>query len=138
MKILIDTNVILDFFLSREPYFAEAKQLFEIIRKEEIEAFTTASSITDIYYIVAKRQGKDFARGTIMRLIAVFGIITVSGEDCSDALHLPFEDFEDALITVCAKKEDMSFIISNDSKFIQIDSQLATVVSSHDFINRLG
>ena len=48
MKIVIDTNVILDFFLSREPGADSAKRIFELVYQEKIEAFATASSITDI------------------------------------------------------------------------------------------
>jgi len=136
MKVLIDTNVILDFFLSREPHFAEAKQVFEMIRNEEIEAFTTAGSITDIYYVVAKRQGNNFAGDAIMRLLGVIGIITVSGEDCVEALDLPLDDFEDSLVTVCADKEKVNIIISNDKKFIQTNPNLAVVISAATFINR--
>ena len=48
MKILVDTNIILDFFLSREPQKEAAIKLFEQIYLEKVEAYTTASSITDI------------------------------------------------------------------------------------------
>ena len=72
MKILIDTNVILDFFLAREPQRETVTELFEQIYQERVEAFTTASSITDIYYITAKRLGDNQAREVIYNLQCCF------------------------------------------------------------------
>ncbi len=55
MRVLLDTNIILDFFLEREPFFQEANELFIAIAQSRIEGFFTASSATDIFYI-CKRQ----------------------------------------------------------------------------------
>ena len=136
MKALIDTNVILDFFLSREPHTANANRLFEMIYKDEIAGFATANSITDVYYVTTKKLGENAAREAIRELIKILGIIAVDGNDCTNALSLPIADFEDALVTACAGKEDIDCIVSNDKEFTQIDSALATVVSLYDFINR--
>ena len=135
MKVLIDTNVILDFFLIREPQLAEADKIFELIYKEEIRAFTTASCITDIYYIVCKKCGEDLARDAVRQLLKMFGVIAVDGSDCLSALDLPIADFEDALVVTCAKKETVDYIVSGDRGFMQIDAQFAKLVDSKEFLN---
>jgi predicted nucleic acid-binding protein len=135
MKVLIDTNVILDFFLNREPRAADANKIFAMISKDEISAFTTASSITDIYYITAKRLGDGSAREAIRQLLKMLGIIAVDGDDCANALNLPMTDFEDALVAVCADKEDIDYIVSNDKEFSQTDSTISKVISPCDFIS---
>jgi len=135
MKIVIDTNVILDFFLSRQPGMDSARRIFEMIYQDEIEAFATASSITDIYYVTAKRLGDDMGRKAINQLLHMLGIIAVDGNDCINALILPIADFEDALVTVCSKKENIDYVVSNDNTFLLIDSQIAKVISSQDFLN---
>ena len=137
MKILIDTNIVLDFFLSREPGNAFAKQIFKLICKETVKAYTTASSITDIYYISAKKLGNDKARNAIKLLLKLLSIINVDGDDCSNALIVPMNDFEDALITVCADKVEVDYIISNDNEFLQTDSIIANVISSQNFMNSI-
>lgn len=58
MRVLLDTNIILDFFLEREPFFYDASRLFEAIADNQLEGFVTASSVTDIFYI-CKRQTQD-------------------------------------------------------------------------------
>jgi predicted nucleic acid-binding protein len=57
VRVLLDTNIILDFFLEREPFFQDANKLFEAIVTGQVESFVTASSATDIFYI-CKRQTK--------------------------------------------------------------------------------
>ena len=132
---LVDTNVILDFFLSREPENKNATMLFEQIYQEKIEGLATASSITDIYYIMAKRLSADQTREAIYDLLNILEIIPVDGYDCSKALDLPIPDFEDALIVSCAKKADVQYIISHDKDFLRTDTDLVPVITAADFLN---
>jgi len=134
MKIVVDTNVILDFFLARDPYVISARQLFEMIYTDKLDGYVTANSITDIYYILAKRLGDGTARDAVKKLLMILTIITVSGDDCNNALNLPIPDFEDALVTVCASKEDINYIVSNDKEFLQANQQLTNIVSSKELL----
>lgn len=134
MKVLLDTNVILDVFLSREPNIQAAEKIFEMVYNEKIEAYTTASSITDIYYITAKRLGDKPTREALRNLFNLLGIIAVDGGDCTVALDLPISDFEDALVFVCAGKVNIDYIITNDNGFLNVDSELANVISPVDFL----
>ena len=137
MKILVDTNVILDFFLAREPQKEAVTELFEQIYQERIEAFTTASSVTDIYYITAKRIGDNQAREVIYNLLNILGIISVDSCDCAKALDLPITDYEDALVVTCAGKADVGYIISSDKGFLCEETPLARVVTAEDFLKML-
>jgi len=134
MKILVDTNVILDFFLSRVPHYKTAKNIFELIYQEKVNAFTTASSFTDLYYIIAKRLGNYKAREILQDLINMLGIIAVDGDDCNHALGLPITDYEDALVVTCAGKQRIDWIISNDQGFLKVDNSLIQVISAADFL----
>jgi len=134
MKIIVDTNVILDFLLSREPHVADARELFKMISQERVEAYITASSVTNIYYVVAKRLGDGAARESVRHLLNMLGVIAVDGDDCIGALDLPIADFEDALVTVCANREDVNYIVSNDKEFLKVDASLTTVISTRFFL----
>jgi predicted nucleic acid-binding protein len=135
MKVLIDTNVILDFFLTRTPHDIAAKKIFEMTYQEKITAFITASSVTDIYYIVKKRLGDSKARDVLINLLNLLIIIAVDGIDCVSALGLPIIDFEDAVVVACAKKCDIDVIITNDVEFQGIEPTLIRVISPNDFLN---
>ena len=137
MKVLVDTNVILDFFLLCEPQNEAVNGLFEQICQEKIEAYTTASSITDIYYITAKRLGNNQAREVLNNLFNILGIISVDGQDCVNALGLPMSDYEDALVMVCANKADIRYIISGDKNFLRVQMSLSRVITAEDFLRLL-
>lgn len=51
MKVLIDTNIALDFLLQREPFLQDADRLFQAINDEEVVDYVTATTVTDIFYI---------------------------------------------------------------------------------------
>ena len=134
MNALIDTNVILDFLLYREPQYEDAKKIFELTCQDKISAFTTASSITDIYYIVAKKLGSAKAKDSLRNLFNLLGIIPVDGDDCVSALDLPIIDYEDALVSACAHKTNMDFVVTNDANFISTWNVPVKVLNPTGFI----
>ena len=138
MKILLDTNVVLDHILSREPHAESARKIFDLICRDEMEAALTANSVTDIYYIISKRLGDAAAREALRHLFNILVIISVDGSDCISALNLPMPDFEDAVVAVCAGRSSIDYVVSNDKLFQQTDSQLANVISPDDLERGLG
>jgi len=138
VKIVVDTNVIIDFFLARELHYREAVRLFELISEGRVDAFTTASSITDVFYIVAKRLGRDTAKETLRNLFNILGIISVDNLDCFWALDLPITDFEDALVITCANKEHIDYIVTNDIEFTRVPSVRPNVITVDYFLNHIA
>lgn len=126
MKIVFDTNVILDAIGNREGY-QQAQALIMAVASEKAEGIVTANSIMDIYYIYSKIVGDKEARVAIWNILALFDIASVDGEDCASALNLPMGDFEDAILAVCASKENADFIVSRDEGLIASDGCPVTV-----------
>lgn len=117
MNVLIDTNVVLDAMLSRSPFAEAAQKLFIMAAEEKINAHITASSITDIYYLLHKHlRDKERCKQEIFKIIKVFNILDVTGPDCEKALELPMADYEDALLAACAKRRKMECIITRNIK----------------------
>ena len=134
MTVLIDTNVILDYVLKREPFAEDALACLDhlIIKKEK--SWLTASTITDIYYVTrrALRDGEK-AKGVIAKLLNAFQIAAVDKTDCVNALDVDFDDYEDALVFACAKKIKAEYIITrNKGDFV--DSSI-TVVTPAEFLS---
>jgi len=134
MRALLDTNVILDFFLVRSPNDTAARKIFELISQEKLAAYVTANSITDIYYIVEKRLGNNTAREVLKNLFNLLTVIAVDGEDCVSALDLPISDYEDAVVVVCAQKDAVDIIVTNDAEFLTVDPALTRAVAPADFL----
>jgi predicted nucleic acid-binding protein len=136
VKILLDTNVILDFLLEREVEIKSADEIFKLTFKDKIKACATANSITDIYYIAVKKLGDIKTREALRELFNLLEIISVDGSDCIIAVNLPISDFEDGIIVVCADKADIDYIITNDKDFLSIKSQ-SSILTPAEFLKLL-
>ena len=130
MKVIIDNNVVIDALRPNPEFETDAKNVFRLIGQDKITPFLCANSLTDIFYILQKVQGAERTKGTIANLIKVFGIVPLTETDCADALALPMNDFEDALIAVCAQKIGADFIVSRDKKFIGSGTTVKVITPS--------
>ena len=136
MKVLIDTNVVLDAIANREPFNIYAQKIIELILDNKIEGYITTNSTTDIYYIARKYLNRDDLRNTMRSLFTILDIIDVFGTDCHKALDFPLDDYEDALLVVCSNRVAVDYIITRDAEFLDKAKLSAPVISPIDFISR--
>ena len=127
IRVLIDTNVVLDALASREPFRADAEKLFMLAAEETFQGFVTANSVTDIYYLIRKSVSDVAAREGIRNLLQLFSVIDITGEDCEAALDSPVVDYEDALVAVCAVKIGIEYIVTRDEEFLQAPAGVPVV-----------
>lgn len=120
MNILFDTNILIDLLYSRQPYIADAEKLVMKIGHGSIRGFLTANTFTDTYYILRKSMGDTEAREGLYKVMEVFQILSVTGNDCKEALRTSNPDLEDGLLEVCARKSGIDYIVARDSKFIEV------------------
>jgi predicted nucleic acid-binding protein len=97
MTILLDTNVILDILLNRKPWYTNAALIFGMAQQNLIKGYISASTITDLFFITSKENGKNNAREAIKRLLKVFYPATVTDKNIYQALELDWDDFEDSV-----------------------------------------
>jgi len=135
---MIDTNVILDDILSRTPNVENARKISRLATDGLVGAYLTANCLTDIFYVVRKCRNEDIARKTIRNLLLSFNVVGVNGQDCQMAIDLPLEDFEDALVVVCAEKVALNYIITNDKEFINSTDLRVSAISPSDFLLLVG
>ncbi|MEQ9357950.1 PIN domain-containing protein [Coleofasciculus chthonoplastes] len=103
MRVLLDTNIILDFFLEREPFFQLASEVFEAIAAERIEGLISASSATDIFYICKRQtQNLEQARQILTQTLTLLTVCPVDYTVLNTALNSGLVDFEDAVQIACA------------------------------------
>ncbi len=115
MKLLIDTNVILDVLLQREPFFKAAVDVLNLAQRDDVREYVSASAITDIYYI-ACRQMKDRSavRELLKRLLLVVSVAAVSEREIQNALDLAWGDFEDSVQYSVALLAEMDGIVTRN------------------------
>lgn len=117
MRIMIDTNVVLDVFLKREPFFQASYEVMKQSALEKHEGFLSAAAATDIYYLL-RRSLKDDARAkeSMENLLQLVGIADALGEDVHAAVASNMTDFEDALVASIAERCQMEYIVTRNVK----------------------
>lgn len=117
MKILLDTNVIIDVLTSREPWNKSAEKIILMGANNIVDLYITASSATDIYYLIRKYLKDTKASKQIMnKLYSLVGILDVTGADCIDALTSTICDYEDAVLERVAISQKMDYIVTRNVK----------------------
>lgn len=117
MKVLVDTNIVLDFLLQREPFFQDAELLFAAIDNGKIVGYVTATTLTDIFYIARKHTGStEVARQAIEEVLTAMCVCSVDRAILESALNSGFDDFEDAVQIFSAVAQNLDAIVTRDNK----------------------
>ena len=133
MKNLIDTNVVLDLLLEREPFVTSAIDLFEQIEIGNLAGYIAATTITNIFYIIRKTEGLEVALAAINRLLMGLQFCVVDRQTVTTALTLGLKDFEDSIQLACATIAQLDAIVTRDRRDF-IGSSLP-VYSPAEFLN---
>jgi predicted nucleic acid-binding protein len=127
VKVLLDTNVIMDALQERRPFDVEAKEILRRGQNKEIDLMFAANAATDIFYLYSKARGIKSARAAIRFLLNTYGVVDITHRDCINALNIPVEDFEDALVVECAKKAEADYIVTRDTGFQSETSPISVI-----------
>lgn len=116
MKVLFDTNVILDLLLDREPFSAEAIQLTQNVEMEVLIGYLPATTVTTLQYLACKVVGKAKANAEIKKLLTLFEVAPVNRTVLESALNNGFSDFEDSVLYEAAHHQGIQSIVSRNVK----------------------
>ncbi len=116
MKILFDTNVILDVLLDRQPFAEHALFLMSKVERSEINGFLCATTVTTIHYLLSKHLDKEKAIMSINSIMALFEIASVNRLVIENALQSKFTDFEDSVLHESARHAGADYIITRNIK----------------------
>lgn len=115
MKILIDPNII-DVAMIREPFFADSDRILVFSEQGILQGYISASTFSDLFYILRKSRGKDWMLQFLRRLVTFCGIATVDDAAIRHALAGGFKDFEDAVQYSTAIASQLDGIVTRDPK----------------------
>ena len=135
-RVLLDTNIVLDFLLKREPNFGHAQNIVREIVGRNAQGFITASMATDIFYLLQKTNGKTFAFNSLVDLLIILDVLTVFRDDVYSVLYSDWDDFEDALQAHVAVRSGMDAIVTRNIKDYQKANNIDILFPS-DFIQYL-
>ena len=115
MRILIDTNILIDVVARREPFFADAVAIFELCQQDKVEGYIAAHSVVNMAYILRKNFTLDELREILLRLCKIFTVEAIDLSKLIAALNdRDFSDFEDCLQTQCALNLRADFIVTRN------------------------
>ncbi|MGN0107488.1 MAG: PIN domain-containing protein [Hominilimicola sp.] len=114
MKVLIDTNVVLDVLCKREGFYEDAARIMKYCEVNKITGVISALTIPNIVYIMRKELDAQKTRDVIEKLQLVFTVADLKADDIKKALSMDFKDFEDALQSACASRIKADYIITRN------------------------
>ncbi len=114
MKVLLDLNVVLDVVLNREPWVADAKQIWNSHQSGVIDGFLAATELTNLFYIVRRTAGEPAARTAVRACLVTFHIEPVGQTTLEEADRQPGLDFEDNVCIACAIAAEIDCIVTRD------------------------
>ena len=128
MKIMCDTNVILDVLLEREPFVNDSYKVLSLCEEHRIDGFVSASSVTDIYYLVRKyAHSTELAYKAVGKLLEIVKVCSVTNNNVLTAFQRKARDFEDCLVATYAKSIRCDCIVTRNKKdFEEFDISLLT------------
>ena len=124
MKLLLDTNVILDLLFRREKWLTQATQLWEAHLQGQIQVHISASAVTDVFYIVRRQSGLAFARESITKILNTLYIVPVDYETLVLAHQMKADDFEDNVQMACAAQAQLDAIVTRNNKDFKLETVL--------------
>ena len=121
MKILLDTNVVLDVLQKRSPWFEDGKEIFLAVAANQIDGFVTAREVADIHFFSRKQfRGEENidqkVRKIISGILALFDIVDTLGEDCRNAFGIENNDYEDAIMISSVQRAGMDYIVTRNTE----------------------
>lgn len=117
MRLMIDTNVFMDILLKKEPFYPASKGVLTLCEEKKAQGFVSASSITDIFYLVHKYlHSTESAYQAIGFVLDIVKILGVTNEDVLQAYIRRAADFEDCLLATCAKANQCEAIVTRNKK----------------------
>lgn len=136
-KVLVDTDVIMDFLLDREPFATQSAKIISLCFNKKIKGHVTPVIIANIYYLLKKISNREKVTESLRQLIGILDITIIDKKIILTALNSEFKDFEDALQNYAAESSrDIDFIITRNVKDYKKSS--LGVLSPSEFLKTIN
>ncbi len=135
MTVLLDTNIIVDVALERQPYFEASQQVLFLVEQGQIEGYISASTFGDLYYIIRRSRGREWTTDFINWLVTYCQIATVNEAVIRIALTSNFRNFEDAIQYSSAVLNQLDAIVIRNPQDFPVTTP--RIISPNELIQEL-
>ena len=116
MKLLIDGNIILDVLQKREPYYEDSAKIWKMCETDLAEGYVSALTFANLVYVMRKELDAEKINEVLKKMSLIFTFEDLKASDISTAVDMKWDDFEDAVQAVTAKRIHADFIITRNVK----------------------
>lgn len=116
MKVLVDTNIILDVLCRRPDFYEDSAKVLKLCEVKRIEGAVSALSIPNIIYIMRKELDAKKTKEVLDKLSLIFTIVDLKADDLKRAAKMSFKDYEDAVQSACASRIRANYVITRNIK----------------------
>lgn len=116
MKVLLDTNVVLDVLLDRKPHVADSARIFRLVEEGKVSGLLCATTLTTLDVLLTQSLGRSDSRPVLARLLRLFDIAPVTRAVIEGALRSAMTDFEDAVLVHAARQAGADAVITRNPK----------------------
>jgi len=116
VRVLIDTNVILDVWLARQPFLSDSARILSAAEKKKISGIICPTTVTTLHYLVKKHRGEAKARELLHSLLRICSVGTFRRPEIDEALRSKIKDFEDAVIEAVALRTGSEIIATRNTE----------------------
>lgn len=135
MKILIDTNVILDVLCNRAEFVNDSSKVWKYCEVKQIDGYISALSIPNIVYILRKELTPQKTQQIINQIMMIFEVVDLKSSDIKNAAEMLNDDFEDAVQMCCASRIKADYIVTRNIKDFKNSKVIA--LKPNEFIERI-
>ncbi len=134
MRVLVDTNIVLDVLLNREPWVIDAAAVWRLCSEGSIAGYVSASSFTDVYYVARRHTDRERARAVLRLCLDTFAVCPIDESALEMAYALEGDDFEDNLQIACALAYSFDCIVTRNIR--DIETSTVPAVTAGELLQR--
>lgn len=135
MKVLFDTNILLDVFLEREVFYEPSAKALSLAERDIIEGWLSGITVTTVYYLLQKNLTGKSADFHLKNLLKIFHIAPVNRAVLEDAIDSKFKDSEDSVLYQSAKHSRLDAILTRNQK--DFKNSMLPVYTPKELLNSL-
>lgn len=113
-RLFIDSDIFLDVFAKRDPFYIHSSKLLSLIEKKKITAYSSPLVFANLHYILRKLKSKTIAIETLRKIRIFISSLPIDGKTVDQALNSNFPDFEDAIQYYTSKEGKIDSILTRN------------------------
>jgi len=137
MKVLLDTNILIDFALMRQPFYGSSERIIALCDNKTIDGYVAAHTIVNMLYILRKDYSISERRSILKEFCEILTVIGIEKKNLINALNNDaFTDVEDCLQFECAKSCGADYIVTRNIK--DFTESTIPVLEPYEFLKLLN